>query len=139
MNRLDRLTRLNRRARTRLRTWRRTRPFWAGLWTVLGAALITYGPATAFKLILVSGDVVWLGMLIGALIGVLGLFLWFTPALRYLLSVVIVLLALVSFITSDLGGFVIGMVLAILGGAMGFAWTDGPKFQVRRRRRLSHT
>ncbi len=60
--------------RLRFRHWRRTRPFWAGVWTLLGGVIITYGPATAFKVILVSGTAVWLGMLVGVVIGVLGLF-----------------------------------------------------------------
>lgn len=122
--------------RRRFQAWRRTRPFWAGLWTILGAVIITYGPATAFKIILVSGDVVWLGMLIGVLIGVLGLFLWFSPTMRHFYSVLIILLALVSLITSDLGGFLMGATLAIVGGSMGFSWTDADQFQAHRKHRL---
>ncbi len=66
------------------------------------------------------------------------------PGLRHFFSVLIVLLALVSLITSDLGGFLIGMLLAIVGGSLGFAWTDDPRYQKRRRplrtaaRRLTH-
>jgi len=80
------------------------------------------GPLTAFQAILVAGQVVWLGILVGVLIWAFGLFLWFAPSQRHLVSVLIVVLACASFISSDLGGFFIGMILAITGGAMGFAW-----------------
>jgi hypothetical protein len=80
------------------------------------------GPVTAFQAILVAGQVVWVGILVGVLIWAFGLFLWFAPSQRSVVSVLIVVLACASFISSDLGGFFIGMILAITGGAMGFAW-----------------
>lgn len=122
--------------RNKFRRWRKTRPFWAGIWAMLGAVLITYGPATAFRMVLVAGDVVWLGMLVGVLIGIFAVFLWFMPGLHYLWSVLIVIGALVSLITSDLGGFLIGMVFATIGGSLGMAWTDDPRFVARRHRRI---
>jgi hypothetical protein len=110
------------RARAAFRRWRRSRPFWAGLLVLLGGAIITWGPASAYKVILTAGDVVWEGILVGALIVIFGFFLWFQPSMRHFFGVLIVVLSLVSFITSDVGGFFIGMMLAMTGGAMGFAW-----------------
>jgi hypothetical protein len=37
-----------------------------------------------------------------------------------------VLASLVSFITSDLGGLLLGMLLGIIGGALAFAWSPLP-------------
>jgi uncharacterized protein DUF6114 len=108
--------------RTRFRAWRRARPFWGGLWCVLGGAVIAAGPATAVKVLLIAGSTVWLGILMGVLVGAMGLFLWFTPHLRQLVGLLAVLFAMVSLLTSDYGGFVIGLVLGTVGGAMGFAW-----------------
>jgi hypothetical protein len=104
------------------RAWRRTRPFWGGLWTILGGLIILYLPATAYKFVIASGTSVWLGILVGVLIVVFGLFLWFAPSERHLMGVMIEIAALVSFVTSDLGGFLVGMLLAIIGGALGFSW-----------------
>ena len=59
----------------------------------------------------------------GALVAVMGLFLWFAPHLRQLVGVLAAAFSMVSLITSDYGGFVIGLVLGTLGGALGFAWT----------------
>ena len=115
--------------RQRFRHWRRTRPFWGGLWSILGGLLMAVGPLSAIKVILVAGQVVWMGITVGVLVAVFGLFLWFAPSQRQIAGVLIVVLSLVSFITSDFGGFLIGMILGLTGGAMGFAWT--PRSPVR--------
>jgi len=111
------------RSRTAFRTWRKSRPFWGGLLCILGGAAMAYGPTTAIKIILISGTIVWLGILIGALVAIMGLFLWFAPHLRQLVGVLAVVLSVVSLLTSDYGGFGIGLLLGTLGGALGFAWT----------------
>lgn len=110
------------RFRMAFRRWRRSRPFWGGLLTVLGGGIITLGPASAYKVMLQAGDVIWEGITVGALVTILGLFLWFQPSMRHFFGVLIVILSLVSFITSDIGGFIIGMTLSMTGGSMGFAW-----------------
>lgn len=112
-----------RRSRAAFRTWRKARPFWGGLCCLLGGAAMAYGPTTAIKVILISGTVVWAGILVGLLVAMMGLFLWFTPHLRHLIGVLAVLLSVVSLLTSDYGGFGIGLILGTVGGALGFAWT----------------
>lgn len=109
--------------RSGLRAWRRTRPFWGGLWCILGGVIIAYGPTTAIKIILISGTIVWLGIMVGLLVVLMGLFLWFAPHLRQLVGVMAVAFSMVSLITSDYGGFFIGLLLGTIGGALGFAWT----------------
>jgi uncharacterized protein DUF6114 len=111
-----------RRARLAFRRWRRTRPFWAGIWAMIGGLIVLSGPLMSIKVILVAGQIVWMGILVGALIALAGLFLWFEHGLSRLLGVLIVLLGLVSLITSDFGGFIIGMLLSLVGGSMAFAW-----------------
>lgn len=110
------------RTRTAFRGWRKSRPFWGGLWCILGGAAMAYGPTTAIKVILISGTVVWAGILVGVLVAMMGLFLWFTPHLRQVVGVLAVVLSVVSLLTSDYGGFVIGLILGTVGGALGFAW-----------------
>jgi hypothetical protein len=104
------------------RAWRRSRPFWGGLWTILGGLLMAAGPLTAIKVILVAGTTVLFGVLVGVIVVAMGVFLWFTPHLRQVVGVLAVLFSLVSLITSDYGGFVLGLLLGTIGGAMGFAW-----------------
>src|SRR5579871_4533719 len=104
------------------RDWRRGRPFFGGLFTILGGVFMLYGPITAYRFVFAAPNTVGLGIAVGAAVTVLGLFFWFAPPLRQIVGVLVVLLSLLSLITSDLGGFVIGMVLGLVGGSLGFAW-----------------
>ncbi|MER7509848.1 DUF6114 domain-containing protein [Streptomyces lavendulae] len=107
----------------RLRTWRRTRPFWGGLLLVLGGAellLVPLSPVT----VLVSlgpGGIAAIG--IGAALIAAGLFLWCVPQARAYVSVHALLLSVLSFVATNLGGFLVGMLLGIAGSALAFGWT----------------
>lgn len=115
-----------RRGRQAFRQWRRRRPFWAGLWAILGGAIIAYVPGTAFKFSLVPGSLIWLGVLVGVLVAIFGLFLWLQPSLRYLLGTLIIVFSLGSFMSSDFGGLLVGMLLGLIAGALAIAWTPLP-------------
>lgn len=104
------------------RTWRHQRPFWAGIWAILGGAIVAYVPGTSFPLILLPGGLIWLGILVGVVIAVFGLFFWIQPELRRLLGVLTILLGLASFVTSDFGGLFIGMLLTLVGGSLALSW-----------------
>jgi len=104
------------------RAWRRSRPFWGGLFCILGGAIILYGPATVWRFLLVSGGVVWAGILTGAIIVLMGLILWFAPGQRTLAGLLAVVLSVASLVSANLGGYFVGMFLGIVGGALGFAW-----------------
>lgn len=52
-----------------------------------------------------------------------GVLLITTPQQRVFYAVLSLVLGLVSWLTSNLGGFLIGMLLALVGGALAFAWT----------------
>jgi MFS family permease len=110
-------------ARAAFRRWRRARPFWGGLWCLLGGALIAYFPAQSFKLLLVTNGSVVIGVAVGVAVAIMGLFLWFLPSQRHVAGVMAVLLSVVSLITSTFGGLLIGLILGTVGGALGFAWT----------------
>lgn len=125
--------------RLAFRRWRRSRPFWGGFWSILGGVIIGYLPTMSIKLLIASGTTVMVAILVGLLIVIFGLFLWFAPYLRQIVGVLIALLAVVSLLTSDLGGFLIGMILAMVGGALGFAWTPTePRIKKWRTRRVLH-
>jgi hypothetical protein len=100
---------------------------------MLGGALIAYVPATAFKFLLVSNGSLVLGISVGVLVGTFGLMLWFARPLRMLLGVLILLLSLVSFFTSDFGGLLLGMLMGLIGGSLALAWV--PTKVTRRERR----
>lgn len=107
---------------TGFRRWRRTRPFWGGLFTMLAGAeiiLIPLAPAAVTVHQGIAGVASWLA---GLLLIVSGGFMWFQPQQRSFFGILAVLLSLVSFVTSNLGGFLFGMILGLVGGALGFAW-----------------
>ncbi|MEV4440157.1 DUF6114 domain-containing protein [Streptomyces sp. NPDC049577] len=114
---------LNRPARGAARAWRRTRPFWAGLLLLLAGAELLLVPLAPWRVLfgLGLGGVAALG--IGTALITAGLFLWFLPHLRQYVGIHAVILSVVSFAVTNLGGFLVGMLLGIAGGAMGFAWT----------------
>src|SRR5262249_56460429 len=62
------------------------------------------------------------GYLVPTVLVLCGLLLWFNPGQRVFYSLLSVLLALTSWITSNLGGFFVGMLLGVLGGSLAFAW-----------------
>jgi hypothetical protein len=110
------------RGRNAFRRWRKTRPFWGGFFCIIGGIAMAYGPVTVIKLVLVS-TAVWLGSLVGVLVVVMGLFLWFFPAQRQVVGLMAVIFSVVSLLTSNYGGFLIGLIMGTVGGALGFAWT----------------
>lgn len=105
----------------RFRRWRRSRPFWGGLFSIIGGLEIALIPLSAYRIILVSHNVA-LAAVVGAAIAILGFLMWATPSQNKLYGLIVVLLGVVSFVTSNVGGFLLGGLLAILGGALGFAW-----------------
>ncbi|WP_406509493.1 DUF6114 domain-containing protein [Streptomyces sp. NBC_00212] len=110
-------------ARRALRSWRRTRPFWAGLLLVLGGLELLVVPLSPLT-ILVSlglGGIAAIG--IGLALVAAGLFLWFLPHTRHYVSINALILSVLSFAATNLGGFLVGMALGIAGSAMGFGWT----------------
>jgi hypothetical protein len=114
------------RTRRSFRGWRGQRPFWGGLLTLLGGIPIMYFPYANLTLgsmtIRMSTTAGAGSLIIGVLLVVLGLTLWFQPMSRIFAGVAAILLALVSLVVSNFGGFVIGFLLALLGGALGISW-----------------
>src|SRR5215470_18874262 len=119
----------------RYRAWRRSRPFWAGIWLIIAGAelLLIPLPIHSMGVILHIGIGGISGILIGAILIALGLLLWFHPVQRMFYSIVAVLLAIAALVASNLGGFLIGTILGVVGGSLGFAWTPLPPGTAPRR------
>lgn len=111
------------------RTWRGQRPFWAGLFTLLGGIPIAYFPYASFKLghmTLAMSTTAGAGsLIIGILLVTLGLTMWFHQIVRVFAGVAAILLALISLPVSNIGGFVIGFLLSLIGGALALSWAPG--------------
>lgn len=115
--------------RRTFRTWRGLRPFWAGLLTLLGGLPIMYFPyahLTLGSLTLRMATTAGSGsLIIGVLLIVLGMTMWFQASARVFAGVAAILLSLVSLVVSNFGGFLIGYVPALLGGCLACAWAPG--------------
>ena len=103
--------------------WRRKRPFWGGLFLLLSALELLYTANMSLgNLQIHLGPQGFLSYLLPLLLVIAGLLCWFTPAQRLFYGIIGLLTALYSFIGLNLGGFIVGMLLGIAGGALVIAW-----------------
>lgn len=106
------------------RAFRRTRPFWGGLWCMAAGAWIIRSMFFSFVLAVSGGWSHSAGYILGGGLVLFGLVAWFAPHYRALVGVLAVLLGLAAFVAANLGGYLLGSVLAILGGSMVWAWGE---------------
>ncbi|MCD0451789.1 DUF6114 domain-containing protein [Actinocorallia sp. API 0066] len=108
--------------RLAFRAWRRRRPLWAAIWTALGGFVIFYLPLAPVGKLLHVGVGGMGGLAVGAILMAMALFMAFLPDQRHVAGVITCILGVVSFPLTNLGGFFVGMGLAVLGGSMAFGW-----------------
>ena len=106
------------------RHWRRTRPFWGGLLLVLaGLELFFSANLTLGDMQVHFGPEGFLSYLLPLLLLLCGVLTWVTPAQRLFYGILGLLTAVYSLIGLNFGGFVLGMLLGIVGGALVLAWS----------------
>lgn len=120
-SRLDRHLpfRVERRA---VRRWRRTRPFWSGVYLIAGGLEIPAVPLSPLPVMISLGIAGIASLAIGVILIVAGLFMWFAPRHRHFVGIFAMIVSISSFVAANLGGFLLGMLLGVLGSAMGVAW-----------------
>ncbi|MBS2535089.1 hypothetical protein KGQ20_20185 [Catenulispora sp. NF23] len=111
-------------ARRAFRHWRRTRPFWGGLLVTLGGGEMLALYRASLKDTMHMGLYGLGGYLVPVLLVILGLSLIFDPLHRTFYSVLSLLFSVASWMTSNLGGFIIGMLLAMAGASLAFGWAE---------------
>ncbi|BBH70612.1 hypothetical protein ACTI_72970 [Actinoplanes sp. OR16] len=113
---------------TAFREWRRDRPFWGGLLLVLsGLEMFLSANMSLDNIEIHIGPQGFLSYLIPTIMLISGALVWFSPAQRLFYGVIGTLTALYSFIGLNLGGWILGMILGIVGGALVIAWTAPPQ------------
>jgi hypothetical protein len=122
---------------SRFRLWRKTRPFWGSILMILAGLLILAGPAALLQLAFLPGSMLWAGLLVGALLFTMGLIQLLMPSYALITGAIGIILSLVSLIVA-IGGFGVGMLLGIIGSALGIAWRPvtgpaRPRFSPRSR------
>lgn len=113
----------------RFHAWSGRRPFWAGLVTLIAGFPIAYFPYADVRLgnvtIAMATTAGAGSLIIGILLITLGLTLWFQQGVRIFAGVAAMLLGLVSLPVSNLGGFGLGLIPAMVGGGLALAWAPG--------------
>ncbi|ALO06936.1 hypothetical protein AQF52_1340 [Streptomyces venezuelae] len=102
--------------------FRRTRPFWGGLWLIAGGWTVLKFSLSSLQLIVSTGFGGVAGYLVGGGMILCGLIPMALPAQRYTFGLIGTVLAVVSLVVSNLGGFLVGMALGVLGGSMTVGW-----------------
>jgi hypothetical protein len=121
--------------RAAFRSWRAGRPFWGGLLLTLGGAEILLTEKASLKVVLHIGMQGLAGYLLPALMVMCGLLLLFSPAQRLFYSLTGILLSLGTWLTSNLGGFFVGLLLGVTGSCLAFGWLPDQEPRVSRRAR----
>lgn len=120
------------------RHWRKGRPFPAGLLIILAGIELWLAPLSSIGTIIHEGIGGISAFFIGALMAMFGLAIWFAPAYRSFAGIASILLGLVALPATNLGGFFIGTMLALIGGGLAASWVprpgwEAPTFGERRR------
>ena len=126
-------------ARAAFRRWRYGRPFWGGLLLALGGAWILLTMKASLKVVLHIGMQGLAGSLLPGLMVLLGLLTLFNPTQRLFYSITGVLVSLGTWLTSNLGGFLVGLLLGVVGSCLVFGWLPDqePRRSRRERRRTA--
>ncbi|MET7288347.1 DUF6114 domain-containing protein [Streptomyces sp. NPDC005573] len=117
------------------RGWRARRPFWGGLLLALGGGEILLTEKASLKVVMHIGMQGLAGYLLPGLMVLLGLLILFSPAQRLFYSLTGILFSLGTWITSNLGGFFVGLLLGAVGSCLTFGWLPDQEPRVPRRRR----
>lgn len=108
--------------------YRRTRPFWGSVWLTAGGGVVIWVNSYPITLALSGGWNAQSGYLIGGGMILFGLTGLVAPFYAKAVGLFGVLMALAAFLAANLGGFVIGSVLGVLGGSMLWGWGEkGPR------------
>ncbi|WP_367320184.1 DUF6114 domain-containing protein [Streptomyces sp. HUAS ZL42] len=115
--------------------WRVRRPFAGGVLLALGGAEILLTMKAPLPVILHVGMQGLAGYLLPALMLVCGLLILFNPAQRLFYSIIGIMLSLGTWLTSNIGGFVIGLLFGAVGSCLTFGWLPDQEPRVSRRQR----
>jgi len=104
--------------------WRHARPFWGGLLVTLAGTEILLTVQAPLPVVVHVGMQGLAGFLVPMVLLLCGILLLFNPSQRLFYSLIAAGLSLGSWITSNLGGFIVGLLLGLIGSALAFAWSE---------------
>ncbi|AGT33384.1 hypothetical protein M493_15840 [Geobacillus genomosp. 3] len=104
-----------------LQRWRKRRPFWGATLLLLSGLIILWIPAHLYEISLVPGSTVFVGFFLGGMVLLMAILSYTMPRLSTLFGIIGMFSAILS-IMGALGGFLVGTILGIIGGALCIAW-----------------
>lgn len=107
--------------RARFKSWRARRPFWGGTLNILSGLIILWVPLKLYEVAAAPGSILFVGFFLGGLVLLFGILSYIMPRLSTLLGILAIFAAVLS-IMGALGGFLIGTILGIIGGALCVSW-----------------
>ncbi|MBR7834495.1 hypothetical protein KDL01_14565 [Actinospica durhamensis] len=133
----DRFAAPTERYRRPFRRWRRGRPFIAGICVLLAAVEIPLVTQSAVGKLLSMGIPGVSTLFISVFLAIFAVTIWFFPAYRVFSGIAAIMVALLSLVATNLGGFLLGFLLAMFGGSFAVAWAPRTDYtaDTRRQRR----
>lgn len=105
--------------------WRKSRPLWGALITIISGLMISWVPLNLYLSTFLPGSIAIIGLLFGGLLILIGIVAIFFPNASKILGIFTIFLSILSVIGA-LGGFLFGTIFGIFGGALLMAWSLAP-------------
>ncbi len=100
--------------------------FIGAIFILIGGILMAAVGALVAELFPVVGALLALGLVIGIIVLISAVMLYVNPEHKVAWGVITIVFSIISFFFNILGGFIVGMILGIVGGALGIAWKPSP-------------
>ena len=107
------------------RKWRKSRPFWGAVITIVSGLMILWVPLNLYLSTFLPGSFAIIGLIFGGAITLIGIVSMFFPNASKILGIFTIFLSILSVIGA-LGGFLIGTIVGIIGGSLLMAWRLAP-------------
>ena len=120
--------------------WRRRRPFAAGLFMILSGIVMLVPAYLSFEVSNIQVQISTLSgvstLLLGILLITCGISTWVREEGRILTGVAAMILGIVALPAANFGGFILGTLLALIGGAMALSWAPDERLRRKELKRL---
>ena len=108
--------------RERFAAWRHTRPFWGGLWAIVAGVYLWSLTAAPVGVVVIQGVAGISSIVICLVCVIVALAVWAQPQIRVIGGGIVIVLGLAAILLSNLGGFIVGTLMALHAGASMIAW-----------------
>src|SRR5699024_11155235 len=103
------------------------RRFWVATLALLAGLFVLYIPLQLYAIAVISGSLVFIGFLFAGLTLIIGTLAYIYRQFSTVFGVITIFLSVLS-IMGALGGFIVGTILGIVGGAFLIAWSQEEVF-----------